>query len=387
MIREIQIAIYLTIFRLLFNLFRVFPIQKKATFIMSYGENALSIYEEMREKKIDLDVVFLYKPTCKYKLKDYPEVKSYQFETLSIVNMIEAVYHLTTSKYVIIDNYFGFLSAIKFKEGTECIQLWHAAGSIKKFGLLDPNFNKRSKRAQKRFKRVYNNFHKIVVGSELLADIYMSAFSVDHHQMVRTGIPRTDLFFNRIRQEEIKKKLFLENPNLINKKVILYAPTFRDNEINSFKLQLEIEEMYREFHEEYVLFIRLHPAIKEELYYEIEHSQFIYDYSMYPNINDLFLVTDILITDYSSIPYEFCLLKKPMVFYPYDLEEYKKQRGIIGEYDSLVPGPVVYSTKELVSIINNNEFDLSKVEEFSLKWNQYSKGNSSESFIREIFKI
>ncbi len=94
---------------------------------------------------------------------------------------------------------------------------------------------------------------------------------------------------------------------------------------------------------------------------------------MYPNINDLFLVTDILITDYSSIPYEFCLLKKPMVFYPYDLEEYKKQRGIIGEYDSLVPGPVVYSTKELVSIINNNEFDLSKVEEFSLKWNQYSK--------------
>ncbi|MES9753741.1 CDP-glycerol glycerophosphotransferase family protein, partial [Bacillus wiedmannii] len=159
MIREIQIAIYLTIFRLLFNLFRVFPIQKKATFIMSYGENALSIYEEMREKKIDLDVVFLYKPTCKYKLKDYPEVKSYQFETLSIVNMIEAVYHLTTSKYVIIDNYFGFLSAIKFKEGTECIQLWHAAGSIKKFGLLDPNFNKRSKRDQKRFKRVYNNFH------------------------------------------------------------------------------------------------------------------------------------------------------------------------------------------------------------------------------------
>ncbi|MDA1655012.1 CDP-glycerol glycerophosphotransferase family protein [Bacillus cereus group sp. MYBK29-1] len=387
MIREIQIAIYLTIFRVLFNLFRVFPIQKKATFIMSYGENALSIYEKMREKKIDLDVVFLYKPTCKYKLKDYPEVKSYQFETLSIVNMIEAVYHLTTSKYVIIDNYFGFLSAIKFKEGTECIQLWHAAGSIKKFGLIDPNFNKRSKRAQKRFKRVYNNFHKIVVGSELLADIYMSAFSLEQHQMVRTGIPRTDLFFNRIRQEEIKKKLFLENPNLINKKVILYAPTFRDKEINSFKLQLEIEEMYREFHEEYVLFIRLHPAIKEELYYKIEYSQFIYDYSMYPNINDLFLVTDILITDYSSIPYEFCLLKKPMVFYPYDLEEYKKQRGIIGEYDSLVPGPVVYSTKELVSIINNNEFDLSKVEEFSLKWNQYSKGNSSESFIREIFKI
>ncbi len=63
-------------------------------------------------------------------------MKSYQFETLSIVNMIEAVYHLTTSKHVIIDNYFGFLSAVKFRKGTECIQLWHAAGAIKRFGLL-----------------------------------------------------------------------------------------------------------------------------------------------------------------------------------------------------------------------------------------------------------
>ncbi|MGW6146673.1 CDP-glycerol glycerophosphotransferase family protein [Bacillus mycoides] len=387
MIREIQISIYLTIFKLLFNLFRLFPIQKKATFIMSYGENALSIYEKMREKKTELNIVFLYKPTCKYKLKAYPEVKAYQFETLSIVNMIEAIYHLATSKYTIIDNYFGFLSAIKFREGTECIQLWHAAGTIKNFGLLDPNFNKRSKRAQKRFRKVYKNFHKIVVGSDLLADIYMDTFSLGPQQMVKTGIPRTDLFFDRIRQKNIKEKLLLENPELVNKKVILYAPTFRDKEINSFKLQLEIREMYRAFHEEYVLLIRLHPAIKDKFYYKSEYSQFIYDYSLYPNINELFLVTDILITDYSSIPYEFCLLKKPMVFYPYDLEEYKNQRGIMGEYDSLVPGPVVYSTKELVSIIKNNEFDLSKIEEFSLKWNQYSKGNSGEDFIREVFRI
>ncbi|PEJ50225.1 CDP-glycerol--glycerophosphate glycerophosphotransferase [Bacillus wiedmannii] len=386
MIREIQIAIYLTIFRLLFNLFRVFPIQKKATFIMSYGENALAIYEEMREKKIDLDVVFLYKPTCKYKLKDYPEVKSYQFETLSIVNMIVAIYHLTTSKHVIIDNYFGFLSAIKFRKGTECIQLWHAAGAIKKFGLLATIFKKRNKRAQKRFVKVYNNFHKIVVGSDALATVYADAFNLSQDQMLSTGIPRTDLFFNKMKKKQITNNFLNENQFLRDKKIILYAPTFRDGEIEHFNLNLNLEEIYKELHQEYIFLIKLHPAVRNKINYLKQYSDFIFDYSLYPNVNELLLITDILITDYSSIPFEFCLLNKPMIFYPYDLEHYKKQRGFIEDYHATVPGPVVYSTKELIEVIKKNDFNMNDIKNFSQKWNQYSKGNSSGNFVEKIFK-
>ncbi|HDR6274229.1 MULTISPECIES: CDP-glycerol glycerophosphotransferase family protein [Bacillus] len=386
MIREIQIAIYLTIFRLLFNLFRVFPIQKKATFIMSYGENALSIYEKMREKKIDLDVVFLYKPTCKYKLKDYPEVKSYQFETLSIVNMIEAVYHLTTSKHVIIDNYFGFLSAVKFRKGTECIQLWHAAGAIKRFGLLATVLKKRNKRAQKRFVKVYNNFHKIVVGSDALATVYADAFNLSQDQMLSTGIPRTDLFFDNMKKKQITNNFLNENQFLRDKKIILYAPTFRDGEIEHFNLNLNLEEIYKELHQEYIFLIKLHPAVRNKINYLKQYSDFIFDYSLYPNVNELLLITDILITDYSSIPFEFCLLNKPMIFYPYDLEHYKKQRGFIEEYHTTVPGPVVYSTRELIEVIKKNDFNMNDIQTFSQKWNQYSKGNSSGNFVEKIFK-
>ncbi len=385
MIREIQIAIYLAIFKLLFNLFRVFPIQKKATFIMSYGENALSIYEEMREEQLDLNVVFLYKPTCKYKLKDYPEVKSYQFETLNIVNMIESVYHLATSKYTIIDNYFGFLSTIKFRSGTECIQLWHAAGAIKKFGLLAP-VKVRNKRAQKRFVKVYNNFHKIVVGSDALATIYMNAFNLSSDQMLSTGIPRTDLFFNKIRKKQIINKLLNENQSLGKKKVILYAPTFRDEEIEHFNFNLNIEEIYKELHQDYIVLIKLHPAVKDKINYTKEYNNFIFDYSLYPNINELFLVTDILVTDYSSIPFEFCLLNKPMIFYPYDLEQYQNQRGIIEDYHSTVPGPVIYSTQELIEVIKADNFNMNDIKVFSRKWNQYSRGNSSGKFVDKVFK-
>lgn len=353
---------------------------------MSYGENALSIYEKMREKKIDLDVVFLYKPTCKYKLKDYPEVKSYQFETLSIVNMIEAVYHLTTSKYIVIDNYFGFLSAVKFRKGTECIQLWHAAGAIKKFGLLATVFKKRNKRAQKRFVKVYNNFHKIVVGSDALATVYADAFNLSQDQMLSTGIPRTDLFFDEMKKKQITNNLLNGNKFLRDKKVILYAPTFRDEEIEHFNLNLNLEKIYKELHQDYIFLIKLHPAIKNRINYTKQYSDFIFDYSLYPNINELLLITDILITDYSSIPFEFSLLNKPMIFYPYDLERYKKQRGFIKDYYTTVPGPVVYSTKELIEVIKENDFNMNDIKIFSREWNQYSKGNSSGNFVDEIFK-
>ncbi|MBJ3793455.1 CDP-glycerol glycerophosphotransferase family protein, partial [Bacillus sp. OA1] len=151
--------------------------------------------EEIKKQNIDCEVVFLYKSTCKYEVKNYPDVKAVAFETKNIIQTIKAIYHLATSRYVIIDNYFGSLSTIRFKQGVECIQIWHAAGAFKKFGLLAPAFKKRSKYAQDRFLRVYNNFHKIVVGSDALAEIYKQAFGAKEESILKTGIPRTDLFF------------------------------------------------------------------------------------------------------------------------------------------------------------------------------------------------
>lgn len=385
MIRELVVEVYLIIFRILHSVMKVFPLKRKVTFIMSYGENLFFIYEEMKNKNINCEVVFLYKHTCKYELGSYSNVKSYKFETINIIHTIKSIYHLSTSQYVIVDNYFGSLANVKFKRGVECIQIWHAAGALKKFGLLAPNFKKRSLRAQNRFMEVYKHFHKIVVGSEALADIYKEAFALSDHNILRTGIPRTDLFFDKQGQQKVKDDIFRVNPHLRGKKVILYAPTFRDKELVDFDLQLEIDEMYQHLRDEYILIIKLHPAIRNISESEERYADFLYDYSLYPNINDLFLVTDILITDYSSIPFEFCLLNKPMIFYAYDLEKYAKKRGIIGDYVSDVPGPVVNSTKEVVSVIKNGAFQLESIHEFSTKWNEYSTGNSSGSFVKEVF--
>ncbi|WP_141499158.1 CDP-glycerol glycerophosphotransferase family protein [Bacillus wiedmannii] len=385
MIREIIVEVYLILFTILHNILKIFPIKRKVTFIMSYGENLIFIYDEMKRQKVDYDVVFLYKPTCKYEVDSYSDVKAYKFETKNLFHTIKAVYHLSTSQYVIVDNYFGSLANVKFKRGVECIQIWHAAGAFKKFGLLAPSFKKRSLRAQNRFMNVYQHFHKIVVGSEVLADIYKEAFALSDNNILKTGIPRTDLFFNEQKQQKVKDSIFIVNPNLKSKKVILYAPTFRDKELVDFDLHLDINEMYRQLKDEYVLIVKLHPAIRNRCNYEKRYEGFLYDYSLYPNVNDLFLVTDILVTDYSSIPFEFCLLNKPIIFFAYDLKKYMKKRGVIGDYVSDAPGPVVYTTEEVVQVIKSGSFKLDTMNEFTLKWNEYSKGTSSLKFVENIF--
>ncbi|MEK4709701.1 CDP-glycerol glycerophosphotransferase family protein [Bacillus sp. FSL R10-2780] len=386
MIREIIVEVYLILFAILHNIMKIFPVKRKVTFIMSYGENLIFIYDEMKRQKIDYNVVFLYKPTCKYEVDSYSDVKSYKFETKNIFHTIKSVYHLSTSKYVVIDNYFGSLAKVNFKKGVQCIQIWHAAGAIKKFGLLAPSFNKRSLRAQKRFFDVYKNFHKIVVGSDALANIYKDAFVLSDDRILKTGIPRTDLFFYEQRKQENKENILLINPSLKGKKVILYAPTFRDKELVDFDLHLDIDTMYKALKDEYIVLIKLHPAVRNKLNHQDKYKGFVYDYSLYPNINDLFLVTDILITDYSSVPFEFCLLNKPMVFFPYDLKKYAKKRGIIGDYKRNVPGPVVYNTNELIDVITKGSFDTEVLTEFKLKWNKYSQGNSSEKLVNYLFK-
>src|SRR5699024_12558819 len=105
---------------------------------------------------------------------------------------------------------------------------------------------------------------------------------------------------------------------------LFYAPTYRDNELDIGELKLDIEKMYQAFKHDYVLLLRLHPAINGE--FQNKYPGFVINVSGNYNINHLLVITDILITDYSSIPFEFSLLNKPMVFFAYDLEDRKSTR-------------------------------------------------------------
>jgi CDP-glycerol glycerophosphotransferase (TagB/SpsB family) len=368
-------------------LFKLIGTKEKVTFVVSFGDNSTFVYNELKNYLDNKQIIFLKKKGSKIDHYKISGATLIPFETFNVVAMFKSIYHLATSKYILVDNYFAFLSCVKFNDSVQCIQLWHAVGAIKKFGLKDRSIEFRTRIARRRFKNVYRKFNKIVVGSDAMANIFIEAFGLSNENILRTGIPRTDLFYDR----ELKKSAINNVKSSIkldeNKKVILYAPTYREKELSNYNIRLDLDLLYRELKNNYILLVKLHPVLKCQMNkIDSLYSDFIINVTDYPNINELLLVTDYLITDYSSIPFEFALLNKPMIFFPYDLEDYKNDRGLWGEYERLVPGPILFSSKDIVRCIKENNFDLSKIRDFSYRWNAYSQGNSSRNLVNFLFQ-
>ncbi|WP_256439098.1 CDP-glycerol glycerophosphotransferase family protein [Sediminibacillus dalangtanensis] len=367
---------------MLFNFFKLFPVKEKTVMVASFGDNIATVADELKRSGQE-QIIVLKAKGCKRDFAADSQTTVKSFRPSHLLQFLQSIYHLATSKVIFVDNYFGFLSVTDFKSEVSCVQLWHAAGAIKQFGLKDPSIEIRSNRAKQRFKEVYRRFHYVVTGSEKMAGIFRNSFGLNNEQILRTGVPRTDFFFDKSYTKQIEQELQQKFPVITRKQVILYAPTFRDNQLHSADIALDIEKLYNSLGDEYVLFLRLHPAIRANL--DNKYDDFVVNVTDYENINHLLLVSDYLITDYSSIPFEYALMEKPMIFFSYDLEDYQKARGFWEDYKQNIPGPVVFTTTEIADVIKENRFDMEKVRSFSALWNQYSRGNSAANLVEFLY--
>lgn len=384
MIKEFGISIYLFLFKVFFSLFNLFPMKNKTVFLSSFGDNAFFIAKELAKSEKH-QIIFINQSRCKIDFTAVPTTnkKIYSFETSNILDTFLSIYHLATAKYVFVDNYAGVLSVIRFRQEVKCIQLWHAAGAIKKFGWSDPETSARSERAKQRFQQVYDRFQYIPVGSQQMADIFSESFHVDQSHFIYTGVPQTDFYFDKAAKENAYAKLIERYPIIAGKKVVLYAPTFRKNSLHSMKVQLEVSEFLEKMDGDFVLMIRLHPSV-QEVTNIVDHPRVLLA-TDYPHLSDLLIVSDILITDYSSIPVEFSLLGKKMIFYTYDLEDYGKTQGIWAESNLYFPGPIAKTTTEVLAHIQDSSVDHEKIDLFRSHWNTYSTGHSTCQLITAIY--
>lgn len=383
MFKEFLIAVYLLLTKIIFGVCKLFPIQNKSVMVSSFGDNTDYVAREiLRQNKGDVVILRSKKSNYSFDHLGLGNKNFITFDRLNVFNYIRSIFHLATAKVVFVDNYFAFLSVMHFKPNVECVQLWHAAGAVKKFGMEDPTFYSRSAAAQKRFLNVYKRFDKVVVGSDEMIPIFKSAFNLKEKQFLKTGIPRTDFFFDLDAMDSAKQAVLSEFPAIVGKKVILYAPTFRRDQLNGQAIALDIDKMTTTLGSEYVVLIRMHPAVR--ISNDESYPEGVINVSSYPDIHHLLVVTDYLISDYSSLPYEFALLNRPQIFYSYDLEEYEKESGFWHFYEEVVPGPVVRSTDEIINLIRKNDFDLTLIEDFSDSWNRYSTGHSSRKLVNEL---
>lgn len=358
----------------------IFPVNPKKITFASYRSNKIQdnleyVYKEILQRKGDFSFVFLFKT---YK-------KSALGRITYLFHMIRASFHLATSRYFLIDDYYFPVYIIKPRAGTEIIQLWHAAGAFKKFGYstIDKSFG--PSRVYLKHVNVHSNYSKVVVSGKKVIPVYSEAFNMPQEKILPLGVPRTDFFYQKERHKEIHSRFFKHFPDLKSRKLILYAPTFRgkSHEQNIVECPLDVLCLKQILGEEYALLVHLHPYMHEKMKVP-DNNNFSFIIDDLFSIQDLMVVSDLLITDYSSVIFDYSLLGRPMVFFAYDLDEYKKDRDFYYDYQTFIPGPMFKESQSVAKWIQKGQFDLEEVIRFRDHFFDYQDGKTSERIVNEL---
>lgn len=276
---------------------------------------------------------------------------------------------------------------------TKYVQTWH--GTPLKRLAMDmedvhmPNTN--IEKYKRNFLKESSKWDYLLSPNQYSTNIFKRAFGF-HGEVVETGYPRNDFLTNSNELNtinEIKSKCGVPN----DKKVILYAPTWRDNQYYSvgrykFKLELDLKQMEQELGDDYVIILRLHYLIAEQMDLS-EYNQFIINLSNHEDIRELYLISDMLITDYSSVFFDYAILKRPIIFFTYDLEEYQDVlRGFYLDLEEDAPGPVVRTTEQVIQEIIELSHNPAKTDhylsDFHHRFCYLEDGNASKRVIESV---
>lgn len=305
-----------------------------------------------------------------------------------LIHMIRACYELATSKYFIIDDYYFPVYVIKPRKGMEIIQLWHGSGALKKFGLSTIGKSYGPSVEYLKQVKIHSNYSRVYVSSSEVIPFYAEAFGMSEDHIYPLGIPRNDYFFKSDEITKLRETFFEAFPELMNKKLILYAPTYRGKSHyqESFICPINISEMKDCLQTEYALLIHLHPYMQSDFTLSEDELGFAYHIHEKFTIQELLVLADILITDYSTVFVDYSLLCRPIAFFTNDLHEYVEERDFYYDYESLIPGPLFSETTSLIKWIQVGDFDLQLVNQFRKRFFDYIDGHTSKRIVKHFME-
>lgn len=336
--------------------------------------NEAFIYERMLERGMGDRYQFRF--DFKNGIKSYRTLKS----------KILFTYYLATSDYIFTDDYQPELYLNEYDPSVKIIQVWHACGAFKTVG-----FERLGAKGAPAFNTsIHKCYTHVLVSSEHSAKHNAEAFAISRDKFYPTGVPRTDVFFDEAYKEEVLVRMHEAFPQVEGAdRVILYAPTFRGiNERDaSFPMHVlhfkKIGECLKKTNS--IMIVKMHPFVKEKIKIPEEYKDCFLDASEYREVNDILFITDLLITDYSSVIYEASLLNIPMLFYAFDLNRYIGDRGFYEPYEEIVPGKIVKTLPALLRAIEEEDYESGKLEGFIEKNFKYTDGKSTDRAIDLIF--
>lgn len=303
----------------------------------------------------------------------------------------EMIKDIADAKYIFLNEASNVISSVNMRKETIHTQLWHGCGAFKKFGMstADLIFGDNRKTM---LKYPFNkNYTHVTVSSPEVVWAYEEAMNIQHEDNIikPIGISRTDVFFDEKFIEDAKKHLYELMPESKGKKVILYAPTFRGRVAKAASPTcFDVEQFYQAFSNEYVLVMKHHPLVRKRPEIPEEFKDFAVDFTDAMSIEELICVSDICISDYSSLVFEYSLFERPMIFYAYDLDEYFDWRGFYYDYFELAPGPICKTNEEMIDYIQNldTRFEKDKVVAFKNKFMSSCDGNATKRIEELVFE-
>ena len=333
---------------------------------MGYNDSPKVIYEYIRDhdKKGRFRCVWAFENP-----EDYPELETVKIDTFSYFRMaLKARYWVTNT---------NIERGLRFKKKDQrYLNTWHGI-ALKHIGNDCPG--------RKDFN--FDTVDHLVVSGAHDENVWKSAFNAKESTYLRCGMPRNDELWSADENRKAALRAALDLPE--DKKVILYAPTWRDSvdggKTYELKPPVHFELWEKELGKDYIILFRAHHQTTKVM--GIEFNDFIRDVSDYPEVNDLMIASDLLITDYSAIAFDYSILCKPILCFAYDYDTYLKDRGTYFDMDEVYPSRSCRTEEELLERIAGLDYEQESrnVKAFRDTFIQY-KGNAAKECVRKLFQ-
>lgn len=297
-----------------------------------------------------------------------------------VFHMFTQMYHIATSRVVILDSYCIVVSILKHKKRLRIIQMWHSMGTMKKFGYAVLGLNEGSNKKIAYAMNMHKNYDYIFASNEAYKEHLAMGFNYTTDNMKVFPLPRYDLLKDSEYQKKNKEDIIKKYPILKKKKNIIYCPTFRKQETG---FQEALDELIKCVDtKKYNLIIKLHPlstvkidSVEEGIIVDKSFSTF-----------NMLSIADYVISDYSCVIYEAAILNIALYFYNFDMDLYEDNRGLAIDYYKELPGVISKTPDKIIKDIEQNNYDYLKLKKFTDKYVKPVKHATSDivDFIYEI---
>ena len=300
-------------------------------------------------------------------------------------------YYMTRSKYWV--NNMRQPYAFPKRDSQIMLETWHGTPLKRLVFDMDDVHSANPKYKQIVYKQS-RKWDYLLSDNGFSTEVFQSCFMFDKEKILELGYPANDPMYDKnldVKAAELKRKIGVP----LDKKVLLYAPTWRDDNMYGageykFELALDLNRLYKEFGDEYVILLRMHYWVVDQL--DLKGLEdFVINVSKYSDITDIYLISDICMTDYSSVFFDYANLRRPILFYMYDLEKYRDVlRGFYLDINKDLPGPILTTNDEVVDALKNiDEIKKnynSKYETFYNRFCHIDDGNAAKRVCEKVFK-